>query len=35
VRLVAEKIAELRGVSVETVIGETWRTASSFFRFRV
>lgn len=35
VRLVAEKIAEVRGLSVETVIGETWRTASSFFRFRV
>lgn len=34
VRLVAEKVAEVRGVSLEEVITETWRTAGDFFRFR-
>lgn len=32
-RLVAERIAELRGVPLETVAEETTRTAESFFRF--
>lgn len=33
VRLVAEKIAELRGAPLETITRDTWRTAAGFFRF--
>ena len=33
-RLVAEKMAQLRGVSIEEIADQTTRTANSFFRFQ-
>jgi Tat protein secretion system quality control protein TatD with DNase activity len=33
VRLIAEKVAELRGETLEQVAAATERTAESFFRF--